>query len=143
MVILAICSENLSVQRGRNSGQHVLGKALEYSRRRFPSYSFPEDDLLSSLVELYFANVNIFLPLLHRPTFERSIRENLHMKDEMFGAVLLLVCAVASRYSNDIRVLLDGEESRHSSGWKWFDKCNLCASRSYLRPLYMICNSTV
>ncbi|KAK0480213.1 fungal-specific transcription factor domain-containing protein [Armillaria novae-zelandiae] len=100
---------------------------------RFPSYSFPEDDLLLSLIELYFANVNIFLPLLHRPTFERSIRENLHMKDEMFGAVLLLVCAVASRYSNDMRVLLDGEESRHSSGWKWFDQVQL-VRKSLLSP---------
>ncbi|KAF9021193.1 hypothetical protein BDZ89DRAFT_1019740 [Hymenopellis radicata] len=111
----------------------------------FPSYSFPEEDLMNSLIDLYFQNVNIFLPLLHRPTFERSLSEGLHHKDDMFAAVILLVCACASRYSDDDRVLLDGEESRHSSGWKWFDQVQLIRKSVLLPPtlydlqVYVLC----
>ncbi|KAF5359371.1 hypothetical protein D9756_003609 [Leucocoprinus leucothites] len=95
-------------------------------------YSFPESDLLTSLVDLYFENINLFLPLLHRPSFERSIKEGLHLKDERFGANVLLVCANGSRFSNDPRVLLDGE-NRHSSGWKWFDQVQM-VKKSFLNP---------
>ncbi|PFH50026.1 hypothetical protein AMATHDRAFT_75846 [Amanita thiersii Skay4041] len=98
-----------------------------------PVYTFPPDDLVASLIDLYFNNVNLFLPLLHRPTFERSIAEGLHYTDELFGATVLLVCAVASRYSYDRRVLLDGEESFHSSGWKWFEQVQM-VRRSLLSP---------
>ncbi|PBK73286.1 hypothetical protein ARMSODRAFT_930326 [Armillaria solidipes] len=82
-------------------------------------YTFPEDDLLRSLINLYFERVNILLPLLHRPTFENSISEKLHLQDQKFADVVIFVCAVASRYSDDPRVLFEGEHSAQSSGWKW------------------------
>ncbi|KAK0225298.1 fungal-specific transcription factor domain-containing protein [Armillaria fumosa] len=83
------------------------------------TYTFPEDDLLQSLVNLYFERVNILLPLLHRPTFENSISEKLHLKDQKFAEVVIFVCAVAARYSDDPRVLFEGQQSAQSSGWKW------------------------
>ncbi|KAF9022054.1 hypothetical protein BDZ89DRAFT_1137589 [Hymenopellis radicata] len=46
----------------------------------------PDPDLLASLVDLYFLRENSFLPLLHRPTFERSLAESRHLYDDMFGA---------------------------------------------------------
>ncbi|KXN82670.1 Transcriptional activator protein acu-15 [Leucoagaricus sp. SymC.cos] len=98
-----------------------------------PHYKFPEPDLLHALVDLYFEYINLFVPLLHRPTFERSIAEGLHHHDERFGANVLLVCANGSRFSDDPRVLLDGEKSRHSSGWKWFDQVQM-VKRSFLNP---------
>ncbi|PBK95211.1 hypothetical protein ARMGADRAFT_1011085 [Armillaria gallica] len=82
-------------------------------------YTFPEDDLLRSLINLYFERVNILLPLLHRPTFENSISEKLHLQDQKFADVVIFVCAVASRYSDDPRVLFEGQHSMQSSGWKW------------------------
>ncbi|KAK0213379.1 fungal-specific transcription factor domain-containing protein [Desarmillaria ectypa] len=82
-------------------------------------YTFPEDDLLRSLVDLYFERINILLPLLHRPTFENLVAEKLHLKDQKFADVVLFVCAVASRYSDDPRVLFEGQHSAQSSGWKW------------------------
>ncbi|CAA7269968.1 unnamed protein product [Cyclocybe aegerita] len=85
-----------------------------------PRYVFPEPDLAKELVDLFFIHSNLYLPLLHRPTFQRSIHDGLHYTDDGFGAVYLLVCAVGSRFSNDPRVLLDGFESYHSAGWKWF-----------------------
>lgn len=83
------------------------------------TYTFPEDDLLRSLVNLYFERVNILLPLLHRPTFETSVSEKLHLQDQKFADVVIFVCAVASRYSDDPRVLFEGQQSAQSSGWKW------------------------
>lgn len=84
-----------------------------------PQY-FPDSDLLMHLIQLFFDNVNIHAPLLHRPTFERFVRDNLHLNDHLFGASVLAVCAVASRYSNDARVILEGTDSLYSSGWQWF-----------------------
>ncbi|KAJ4477535.1 fungal-specific transcription factor domain-containing protein [Lentinula aciculospora] len=97
------------------------------------SYNFPEPDLLASLINSYFHNVNIILPLLHRPTFERATREKLHYRDDMFAAIVLLVCAVASRYVDDRRVLLDKVDSWHSSGWKYFNQVQV-VRKSLLAP---------
>jgi hypothetical protein len=35
---------------------------------------------MGDLVELYFARQNIYLPLLHRPIFERAIADGLHLR---------------------------------------------------------------
>lgn len=86
-----------------------------------------------SLINLYFEHVNLFSPLLHRPTFERSIIEGLHIEDSSFGSVVLLVCAVGSRFSNDPRVLLQGHDSSLSSGWKWFNQIHELQHR-FLAP---------
>ena len=49
----------------------------------------------------------------------RDFDDGLHLRDEKFGSLVLLVCAIASRYSRDPRVIL--EDGRwHSAGWKWF-----------------------
>jgi hypothetical protein len=60
------------------------------------------------------------MPLLHRPTFGKSVANGLHLKDNSFGAIVLLVCALGSRYSDDPRVFLEGSDSTHTCGWKWF-----------------------
>lgn len=83
-------------------------------------YTFPDEDLLWSLIDLYFAESNIFLPVLHRPSFESSVAELTHLSDPIFAAVLLTVCAIASRHSTDPRVLIDNESS--SGGWKWIQQ---------------------
>ena len=56
-----------------------------------PHKGFPPPDLLNTLISLYFAHMNDLLPLLHRPTFEQSVREGLHLRDEGFGSTVLLV----------------------------------------------------
>ncbi|CUA77621.1 hypothetical protein RSOLAG22IIIB_02638 [Rhizoctonia solani] len=66
---------------------------------------FPPDDLLASLVDLYFTRFNVILPLLHRPTFEAQVAQKLHWRDPSFAAVVLLVCANGSRFSDDTRVM--------------------------------------
>ena len=85
-------------------------------------YTFPPPDLLKSLINHYFSSVNTFLPVLHRPTFARSVALQLHHTDDDFGAIALLVCALGARYSNDDRVKLDGIDDWHSSGWRWYNQ---------------------
>ncbi|CAA7269320.1 unnamed protein product [Cyclocybe aegerita] len=75
-------------------------RALEYVQRNH--YTFPEPDLSKELLDLYFEHVNLHFPLLHQPSFERSLRDNLQYSNPSFGAVYLLICAIA--------------------GWKWFNQ---------------------
>ncbi|KAK7045024.1 fungal-trans domain-containing protein [Favolaschia claudopus] len=84
------------------------------------NYEFPPDDLLQHLVNIYFQQINIFWPILHRPSFEKSLADGLHRRDPLFGAVVLAVCSVASRNSPDPRVLLTCEHGGLSAGWRWF-----------------------
>ncbi|KAK0242248.1 fungal-specific transcription factor domain-containing protein, partial [Armillaria nabsnona] len=83
-------------------------------------YTFPEPDLLDNLVELYFIHINRFWPLLHRPTFERSLSAALHQTDRASAAIVLMVCANGARFSNDPRVRVDRDELPYRHGWKWF-----------------------
>ncbi|KAF7328636.1 Zn(2)-C6 fungal-type domain-containing protein [Mycena sanguinolenta] len=83
-------------------------------------FLFPDPDLLSTLIDLYFARRNLYFPILHRPTFERSIADGLHTRDITFGSVVLLVCAIASRDPDDIRLQQETEPFRR--GWQFFDQ---------------------
>ena len=77
---------------------------------------------MTSLVDLYFTTHNVFLPLLHRPTFEREIVEGKHLWHTGFGGTVLLVCALASPSSDDPRVILPETGTTRSSGWKYFEQ---------------------
>ena len=81
---------------------------------------FPPDDLLNTLVDLYFRQVNDSAPLLHEPLFKDGLKSGLHLRHGPFGAIVLLVCAHGSRFTQDPRVLLEGTEEMTSSGWKWY-----------------------
>ncbi|KAJ7051548.1 fungal-specific transcription factor domain-containing protein [Mycena amicta] len=79
-------------------------KRWETTALRAHTYTFPPLALMNELVDLYFAQVNMYLPLLHRPTFERGVRDGLFLRNDPFAATVLLVCAVASRWHSDPRV---------------------------------------
>ncbi|KAJ6482607.1 fungal-specific transcription factor domain-containing protein [Mycena sanguinolenta] len=79
---------------------------------------YPPQDLIASLLEIYFTNIHPIIAILHRPSFERSVAEGLHFKDRGFGGTLLSLLAIASRYSTDPRVFVDGG-APHSAGWKF------------------------
>ncbi|KAF5386046.1 hypothetical protein D9615_002218 [Tricholomella constricta] len=88
---------------------------------------FPPQDLASELVHLYFLHVNCRFPLLHRPTFDRQWKEKLHHTNVWFAAVCLGLFAVASRWSNDSRVIPEGattdagETDWWLAGWRYFE----------------------
>lgn len=102
---------------GSNIWEDNIG---EIQRNR--PYVFPPPDLMSQLVNLYFQELNIYLPVLHRPTFERSIQSQLHFRDNGFASALLLVCAIGARWSSDKRACVYGGScKKESRGWAWFN----------------------
>ncbi|KAK7063586.1 fungal-trans domain-containing protein [Favolaschia claudopus] len=87
-----------------------------------PRLIFPPDDLLDALIKIYFARVNPLFGVLHYPSFQQSIVDGLHLRNREFGALVLVVCALGSRSSDDPRVFVEGSESEHSAGWKWYSQ---------------------
>lgn len=108
------------------------------------NYVFPEPDLLTSLIDIYFTIHNTFLPLLHRPTFEREMAAGKHLWHVGFGGTVLLVCALASRSSKDPRVILPETGTTRSSGWKYFDQVHAIRTYHLASPsLYDLQNYSV
>ncbi|KAJ7114712.1 fungal-specific transcription factor domain-containing protein [Mycena epipterygia] len=96
-------------------------------------YVFPESDLLSALNALYFDQMNLYYALLHRPIFESSIASRLHTRDASFGVVVLFVCAIASRFSDDMRVCPPGAEPLRL-GWQYVDQLPHVIDHLFVRP---------
>jgi hypothetical protein len=106
---------------------------LSFAKSQEPQFVYPEPDLLDRLVALYFEKENIIIPVLHRPIFLRSLKSGLHLRDSGFGMTVLLVCAVASAYTSDSRVLLDDDISGLSSGWKYYAQVPCFRNRLFER----------
>jgi hypothetical protein len=75
---------------------------------------------MDTLIDAYFTQINPLIFLLHAPTFRRAVAGGLHLHNERFGQIVLAVCALGAKYSNDSRVFLDDVHSEHTAGWKWF-----------------------
>ena len=104
---------------------------------RQASLVFPELSLMRHLLDTYFEIHNIILPILHRPTFERSLADQLHERNESFGAVVLLMCAIACRYSDDPRVTHPIITSTSNTGWNLFNQVDgLRRTRLFGHQLY-------
>ena len=86
------------------------------------SLVFPDPGLMRHLLDTYFDIHNIILPTLHRPTFERSLADRLHERNESFGSAVLLMCAIACRYSDDPRVTHPITTSTSNTGWNLFNQ---------------------
>ncbi|KAL6302103.1 hypothetical protein BKA93DRAFT_737616 [Sparassis latifolia] len=92
---------------------------------------FPPSDLANSLINIYLTHKNPYFPLLHRPTFERQWNEGLYKRDLWFACVCMAIFGVASRYSDDPRVLpkmISGNDPPDKSdsiwstaGWKYIE----------------------
>ncbi|KIK55569.1 hypothetical protein GYMLUDRAFT_248605 [Collybiopsis luxurians FD-317 M1] len=96
-------------------------------------YEYPPNDLLDILVALFWEHYHPLHPVLHRPTFEKSLAAKLHLYDRTFGSTVLAVCALTSRHSDDARVLYDDTASKHSAGWKYFNQIEFIP-KSFVEP---------
>ncbi|KAJ7118079.1 fungal-specific transcription factor domain-containing protein [Mycena epipterygia] len=94
------------------------------------------------LAELYFTRAHIYLPVLHRQTFERSVEIGMHHWDDGFAAIVLLVCAIGSRWSDDPRVLPPtGNDKPHlQCGWQWFTQVTPALSGNHLLGQGTLCD---
>ncbi|KAE9390591.1 hypothetical protein BT96DRAFT_925780 [Gymnopus androsaceus JB14] len=96
-----------------------------YPEFNYPPFVFPEDDLIHNLIDLYFSKINPYFPMLYRKAVEKSVSERLHHGNKGFGALLLMLCSLASQHSDDPRTLFEGTVSEHSKGWKYFRQIQL------------------
>nr|GAT42484.1 predicted protein [Mycena chlorophos] len=82
---------------------------------------FPDADLLQTPVHMYFEQIDPVVGILLRPLLKSAVARNRHPADRPFGEVVLAVCTVASKYSDDSRALLDQapRDDEHSAGWNW------------------------
>jgi hypothetical protein len=63
------------------------------------------------------------------------MEDKLYERDLTFGAVVMLIMAVGSRFSDDTRVLLDpNAKYRHSAGWKYFEQVKNFRKTIMARP---------
>ncbi|KAF7965830.1 hypothetical protein HWV62_41248 [Athelia sp. TMB] len=90
--------------------------------------ALPSPDLASDLIGLFFANINLQFPLLHRPTFQRNWDAGLQLQDAWFSCLCLLVFAAASRWSDDVRVFpieddetLEEDARKRKAGHNFFE----------------------
>lgn len=95
-------------------------------------FEFPAMDLLLHLVDCYFDTVNVIFPILHRPSFVRSIQQRLHETNQGFGAVVLLVCAIGCWFTDDSRVVQVISPDSSYTAWKFFHQANSAQKRHYL-----------
>lgn len=93
---------------------------MAYSIVPETSYVYPDADLIHDLSALYFERINLLFPIIHRPTFMRSLSLGQHIWDSSFGMTVLLVCAIGARYSRDPRVNVANDSSGLSAGWDYF-----------------------
>lgn len=87
----------------------------------FTNDDYPPDDLLYSLINIYFDRVNFFLPLINKDVFMDNLKHKKY--DRHFGGLLLLVLAVASRFSDDPRVLSSNSDAYLQPGERFFNSC--------------------
>ncbi|KAJ6566112.1 fungal-specific transcription factor domain-containing protein [Mycena capillaripes] len=90
---------------------------------------FPWDNLLPSLVSLYFSNVNVFLPLLQRHRFQQCIDRQLHLHHYGFASTLLLVSALGSLYVDYLST-----QDRLKMAWHWYNQVELCGHSLRQQP---------
>ncbi|KAI3616552.1 hypothetical protein WG66_011677 [Moniliophthora roreri] len=127
---------------------NVYSWELSESQIRYQTlYQFPEPDLMVHLIDLYFDKFCASMRMLHRPSFEREVYvESKHLHDSQFGALVLTVCALGARYSDDRRIFDDGCKSEHNAGWKWirqirpFGLCSFEGEDPCVYELQALCN---
>ncbi|KZV77208.1 hypothetical protein PENSPDRAFT_660467 [Peniophora sp. CONT] len=81
-------------------------------------FDLPPGDLMQTLVDIFFVSHAPVLPLFHQPTFRKNMNMGLHFREPAFAAVVLLVCAITSRFVDDTRVL--PSNSWYSAGYQWY-----------------------
>ncbi|KAJ7037835.1 fungal-specific transcription factor domain-containing protein [Mycena alexandri] len=121
----------MSPQTRRSLYWDILPWEKERYTKSRTLYLYPDRDLIASLLRLYFDIIHPTVPILHRPSFEKSVADGLHLTDMEFGGLLLSVLATASRYSDDPRVFVEGDASL-SSGWKFANQVKI--ARNLFEP---------
>ena len=92
---------------------------------------FPPPDVITSLVDSYFTHSNIYYPVLHLPTFQRLLDQELHQRDREFGSLLLVVCAIGARFSDHPYISNATTEDTGSCMARWLSQTREVMKKSF------------
>ncbi|KAK6996538.1 fungal-trans domain-containing protein [Favolaschia claudopus] len=137
--VVAMQEKHLGRQLLTHPGRPLFWRILPWEQETYdphPQYIFPANDLIDSLLEQYRANIHPILPILHYPSFALSVAQGLHSSDSEFGGALLAVLAVASRFSSDSRVFVNGDVSL-SAGWMFASQIRV-QPKMFHRSIYEV-----
>ncbi|KAK7006180.1 fungal-trans domain-containing protein [Favolaschia claudopus] len=137
--VVAMQEKHLGRQLLTHPGRPLFWRILPWEQETYdphPQYIFPANDLIDSLLEQYRANIHPILPILHYPSFALSVAQGLHLSDSEFGGALLAVLAVASRFSSDSRVFVNGDVSL-SAGWMFANQIRV-QPKMFHRSIYEV-----
>lgn len=116
-ICIICCCEQWEEAWERKQSSFIPDPSTSSSEKPTPAvFDFPPSDLTLPLLALYFHHTNVIFPLFHAPTFWAQFRDKLHLRDAQFAGVVWAAMAIASRWSDDRRVLWDGWGSEKSEG---------------------------
>ncbi|KAJ7664150.1 hypothetical protein B0H17DRAFT_1092265 [Mycena rosella] len=105
----------------------------EITSELFVPQLFPEPELLKTLLEIFFDQINSLVYVVHTSSSEAP------------SPPVLTACALGEKFSEDPRVFLEGTNSEHSAGWRWFRQVRPVPTSFLVAPslydLQLICFS--
>ena len=95
------------IQLLRRKNLVAVGRDDAVTEEWFERYTLPDRDLIKDLFDLFFTQLHPLMPIVHRPSLERDLATGRADKDSAFRGFVFTILAIASRFSNDPRVLAD------------------------------------
>ncbi|TKY86712.1 hypothetical protein EX895_004352 [Sporisorium graminicola] len=93
------------IQLLRRKNTVAVGRDDAVTEEWFERYTLPDRDLIDDLFEVFFQQLHPLMPIVHRPSLERDLATGRADKDSAFRGFVFTILAIASRFSNDPRVL--------------------------------------
>lgn len=95
------------IQLLRRKNTVAVGRDDAVTDEWFERYTLPDADLVKDLLDVFFKQLHPLMPIVHRPSLERDLATGRADKDSAFRGFVFTILAIASRFSNDPRVLAD------------------------------------
>ncbi|GAK63393.1 uncharacterized protein PAN0_003d1597 [Moesziomyces antarcticus] len=95
------------IQLLRRKNTVAVGRDDAVTEEWFERYTLPDHDLIRDLLDLFFEKLHPLMPIVHRPSLERDLASGRADVDSAFRGFVFTILAIASRFSNDPRVLAD------------------------------------
>ncbi|KAJ1028723.1 hypothetical protein NDA16_001889 [Ustilago loliicola] len=95
------------IQLLRRKNTVAVGRDDAVTEEWFERYTLPDRDLINDLFDVFFEQLHPLMPIVHRPSLERDLSTGRADKDSAFRGFVFTILAIASRFSNDRRVLAD------------------------------------
>ncbi|SOV04298.1 related to transcriptional activator Mut3p [Ustilago sp. UG-2017a] len=93
------------IQLLRRKNTVAVGRDDAVTEEWFERYTLPDRDLVDALFDVFFEHLHPLMPIVHRPSLQRDLNAGRADKDSAFRGFVFTILAIASRFSNDPRVL--------------------------------------